>query len=149
MKAEYYLTIVTLINALLVIIITIKQYYLSRDRFKYDLFEKRYNVYKASQVFLTKFFQKATVELEDLFNFRAGTQDATFLFKDDIAKYLKKIDSQALKLWEKKERIKDVHESKERSKIAEEITQLSGKLNGHLRELKKIFKPYLAFKKWK
>ena len=104
---------------------------------------------KASQLFLTKFFQKFTVELEDLSDFKAGTQDATFLFDDDITKYLKKIESQALKLWEKQERIKDVHENKERSKMAEEITQLSGELNSQLRGLKNIFARYLAFKKWK
>lgn len=149
MKGEYWLAVVTLINALLVIIITIRQYQLSKERFKFDLFEKRYAVYKGAQKFLTKILRGSKFELNDLFEFRGETQDSVFLFDDDITEYLRDIDAKALDFWEKHERLNGVPKGRERSEICEEITNLSHRLTSQLPELKNKFAPYLKFKTWK
>jgi hypothetical protein len=148
MKGEYWLTIVTLINALLVIIVAIRQYKLSKDRFKFDLFEKRYAIYKAVQTFLIK-IRDQKVGMYEIDEFKYKTQDSAFLFENDITVYVKELASKAMDLWEKQESLKGIPKGEKRSTICEEITNLSDWFNKQLPELKKKFEPYLAFNKWK
>ena len=67
MKSEYYLATLTLCNALIIAIVAVRQCLLSKDRFRLDLFDKCYSVYKATQVFLSKTPRDAKFELSDLF----------------------------------------------------------------------------------
>jgi hypothetical protein len=50
MKSEYYLAVVTLCNALIVAIIAVRQYILSKERFKFDMFDKRYGVIQGVEI---------------------------------------------------------------------------------------------------
>jgi len=113
------------------------------------LFDKRYAVYKAAQVFLSKILRDAKFELNDLFEFRGDAQDSVFLFGEDITGYLDEIDSKALEFWEKQESIKGIPKGEKRSEMCEKQTQLLGWLTKQLPELKNKFAPYLAFKRWK
>ena len=99
MISQYFLTVCSLTIALTVAVVAVQQLLLSRQRFKLDLFEKRYAVYKATQVFLTKISTAAKIEMEDIFEFRGNTQDAVFLFEEDVPAYLKTIDEKAIELW--------------------------------------------------
>lgn len=125
MTGQYFLTGCSLIVALIVTIVAVQQLQLSRQRFKLDLFEKRYNVYKATQIFLTKIPDQKW-ELSDLFDFRAKTQDSVFLFKDKLVGYLKTIDSKALELWRIRSELEDVPKGEERSKRCIEQTEVLG-----------------------
>jgi len=58
--------------------IAYRQYSLAREKFKLDMFEKRFAVYKATQRFLTVILQDGKVDLEKLFDFRRDTQDLAF-----------------------------------------------------------------------
>ena len=149
MKSEYYLAVVTLCNALIVAVIAVRQYLLSKERFKFDMFDKRYTVYKNTQVFLTKIMRDAKIEMDDIFEFRAGTQDSVFLFGEDIPNYLKNIDNKALELWEIHESLDGVPKGEERSNMSRRQTELLGWLTSQLPELKNKFAPYLKFKTWK
>ena len=113
------------------------------------MFDKRYGVYKNTQVFLTKNFRNAKIEMEDIFEFRAGTQDSVFLFKEDIPNYLKNIDNKALDLWEIHKSLDGVPKGKKRSNMCRKQTELLGWLTSQLPELKNKFAPYLKFKTWK
>ncbi len=90
MKPEYIFTAITIMIGVFVAYTAYNQYRLSKEKFKLDMFDKRYGVYKNTQVFLTKILIDAKIEMEDIFEFRAGTQDSVFLFKEDIPNYLKK-----------------------------------------------------------
>jgi hypothetical protein len=46
MKVEHFLTILTIINAGVVAWVAIMQYKLAKDKIKFDLFEKRFAIYK-------------------------------------------------------------------------------------------------------
>ena len=76
----YVLICCNLLIAGAVALIAYRQYRLAGERFKLDMFEKRFAVYKAAQRFLTVIFRDAKVDLDKLFDFRRDTQDATFLF---------------------------------------------------------------------
>ena len=149
MKVEYVFTILTIINALFVTFVIFMQYKLSKDKFKLDLFDKRYAVYKGTQKFLSKILKDAKIEIEDIFEFRGDTQDAVFLFEEDIPVYLKTIDGKALGLWEKRKSLEGIPKGEKRSEICREETNLLHWLTSQLPELKSKFKPYLAFRKWK
>ena len=149
MEVEYVFTILTIINALFVTFVVFMQYKLSKDKFKLDLFEKRYAVYKATQKFLSKISLEAKIELDDLGRFKAETQDAVFLYKNDIVTYLEDIYSKALSFWQKQENIRDVPIGDERSSMSRELSESFHELVSQLPELKNKFKSYLSFKAWK
>ena len=149
MKVEYVFTILTIINALFVTFVIFMQYKLSKDKFKLDLFDKRYAVYKGTQKFLSKILKEAKIEIKDIFEFRGDTQDAVFLFEEDIPVYLKTIDGKALGLWEKQQSLEGIPKGEERSRICREISEFERWLTSQLPELKNEFKPYLGFRKWK
>ncbi len=92
MRYEYLLSTVTVIVGISVAVLAYQQYRLAKDTFHLDLFEKRFSVYKGVQVFLTKVMSKGRVELDDFFEFRAATQDAVFLFENDIPEFISSLD---------------------------------------------------------
>jgi hypothetical protein len=149
MKIEYFLTLITIIVGFLVEFIAYRQFILAKDRFKLDLFEKRFAIYKGVQSLLSYILEKGNVTLDKIFQFRAETQDAPFLFNDDIPLYLKEIDKNALHLWSTTEQRKAKPQGNERSILAEKETELVKSLIGKLPELQNIFSPYLKFKTWK
>ncbi|MBN1805630.1 MAG: hypothetical protein JW837_10295 [Sedimentisphaerales bacterium] len=148
-KPEHIFTSITIIIGIFVAYIAYNQYRLSKEKFKLDMFDKRYGVYKNTQVFLTKIFRNAKIEMEDIFEFRAGTQDSVFLFKEDIPDYLQKIDNKALKLWETHKSLDGVPKGVKRSEMCYEQTDLFDWLIKQLPELPNKFAPYLKFKMWK
>jgi hypothetical protein len=149
MKTEYVLSGVTLIIGAFVAFVGYQQYLVSRERFKLDLFEKRFAVYKGVQVFLSYILRGAKVELEELFKFRADTQDAVFLFGDDIPDYIGQIDKAALELMATAEELKDLPVGEERSRMAQKKTEQIKWLIDQLPKLRRVFGPYLKFKSWK
>jgi hypothetical protein len=125
------------------------QYRIAQERFKLDLFDKRFSVYKGVQVFLKDILHKLKVDLSQIVQFREDTQDSVFLFGDDITEYLKKIDLKACELLGLQEERKNLPIGEENSKKCKEQTELIRWFTDQLPELKKIFSPYLRFKTWK
>lgn len=144
----YISTIMVLLTAI-VAWTNYQQHLLAKEKFKLDLFEKRFAVYKGAQRFLTHILKSGKVELDKLFEFRRDTQDAVFLFSDDIPEYLNSIDRKALNMWSKVEEYKELPKGEERSRLCREETQLLHGLTEELPRLKDVFAPYLKFKKWK
>ena len=92
------LSFITLLLAAIVAWVGYQQYILARARFKLDLFDKRFAVYKATQIFLCIILGAARFEMGEFWEFRRDTQDAPFLFRDDIVQFLEAIDKAALDL---------------------------------------------------
>ena len=139
----------TIFIGLFVAWVAFQQYRLGRAKFKLDLFDKRYAIYKATQRFLSHILKEARMDLKKLWEFRGDTQNAVFLFDNDIPKYLDEIDKKALKLWETKEEYKEMPKGDERSKLCRDESQLCHELIKKLPELKVVFGKYLKFRKWK
>ena len=149
MKPEHIFACITIVIGICVAYTAYNQYRLSKERFKLDLFEKRFSVYKGAQVFLSRILEKGKVDLDQIFQFRADTQDATFLFDADITEYLKAIDSKSLELCRINEELEGVPKSQKRSDMCREKTDVIHWLTSQLPILKEKFAPYLKFKTWR
>jgi len=146
------LILIPSVTGLLVAIVTwtgVQQHKLGKDKFKLDMFEKRFAVYKGVQEFLTIILQEAKFDLNQLFEFRRKTQDSTFLFGKDIPEYIDGIDKKALKMHSVAEEYEPLPLGPQRSDLCEEKSCLLMELLDELPRLKEVFAPYLRFDKWK
>ncbi len=141
--------IATVIIAGIVAWISWSQYSVSKEKFKLDLFEKRFQVFAATRKLLTVVMQRATIEIDDLFEFRANTGEATFLFNTDITTYLSEIDKNVIRLRTLKEQMKPLPVGEKRTEKNEQISECLKWLGDQLPELKYQFEPYMKFKVWK
>jgi hypothetical protein len=138
----------TILVALFASYIAYRQYVLGRERFKLDLFDKRFAVFVATRRFLTHILQQASVSMEQLLEYRAGVAEAAFLFDDHIVEYLKSVDEKALHLWTAMETMKPLPVGEARTKAAGEVSEAVRWLVDQLPELKVRFAPFLRFRTW-
>ena len=142
-------TILTIFIGFFIAWTAFQQHKLSKAKFKLDLFEKRYPVYKATQRLLSCILREAKIDIEKLFEFRGGTQDAVFLFDNEIPVYLKGIDEKAIRMQTLREELEGIPVGDKRSELCKEKGQLLLELTDELPKLKVVFGKYLKFKKWK
>ena len=81
--------LVTVLIALFAAYVAYQQFRLGREKFKLDLFEKRFQVFAAARRLLSHVLTDANLELTTLFEYRAGIAEATFLFDDGLTTYLR------------------------------------------------------------
>ena len=141
--------LVTVLIAAFASYIAYRQWVLGREKFKLDLFEKRFAVFAATRKFLTHVLTAANVSIEQLFEYRAGIAEGTFLFDDDITDYLKSIDEKALRLHTTMEVMASLPVGDDRARASAEASDLIRWLTDQLPELKIRFAPYLKFRTWR
>ncbi|MFC1764063.1 hypothetical protein ACFL6U_18565 [Planctomycetota bacterium] len=139
---------ITVIIAAIIAYIAWQQHELAKDRFKLDLFDKRFAVYKGAQVLLTRISQKASSDIDMLFEFRKDTQDSAFLFDDSITEYLKTLDKIALELDCIISELQGELSSKDKSQKRKRKRELVKSAIEELPKLKDVFAPYLKFERW-
>jgi hypothetical protein len=122
---------------------------LAKEKFKVDLFDKRFAIYKGTQVLLSKMLKEGKCDLGMFGEFRGATQDAMFLFDDEIPAYLKEIDSMSRHIWRFQEDLKGIRRSKKRTELCGVNMELFTILTDELPNLKNVFAPYIKFDKWK
>jgi hypothetical protein len=92
------IAIITTLIAAIVAYIAVQQYLLARERFKLDLFEKRFAVFKATETFINAIVGARSSSVEDFSGwhkrFSLETQTASFLFDTGMADF---IDELAIK----------------------------------------------------
>jgi len=143
------ITILSALTAVTVAYIALQQFLLAREKFKLDLFEKRFAVFKAVEKFINEAIANRTVSMEVLQQFDRETQTASFLFDNDIVTLIGEIRTKANTLTTLRgERFQlppgseRVSASKREQDILEEfITTQQG--------LKNNFSAYLKFMTWK
>jgi hypothetical protein len=128
--------------------VAFQQYRLSRERFKLDLFEKRFSVFAATRKLLSIILTEANLSLAQLFDYRAAVAEATFLFDADITNYLDEIDKKALRFHYTNERMRQTPPVEDRPKIVDENLEILTWLTDQLPQLKGRFAPYLKFHVW-
>ena len=146
---QILLSVLTIVIAGAVAWIGYQQHELAKEKFKLDMFEKRFAVYQGAQRFLTHILQEAKMELDKHSEFRRDTQDAMFLFGQDIPEYLKQLDEQALAMWAITQEYSDMPEGKERSELCKRKAEMLKNLIAELPKLKEVFAPYLRFSQWR
>jgi hypothetical protein len=145
---EIFWKLLTVLIAALVAYVEYRQHRLGREKFKLDLFEKRFTVFAAARRLLTHVLCHGNVSREHFFEYRTSVGEATFLFESAITDYLDSIDKKALQLWTLTEEMKPLPVGEERSRVAGEISQTVGWLINQLPQLKIRFGPYLKFGTW-
>jgi len=130
--------------------IAYRNHLLNVEKHKLELFEKRFAVYKAVQVLLSRVLEEAAVkDLKTVFEYRRDTQVAHFLFDQSIVDYISAIDKKALNTWSKRESYLGKSEGEERTKLVIEAHDIMHELLEELPKLKDVFSPYLKFRTWK
>ena len=140
--------LITILIGIFVAFVGYQQWILNREKFKLDLFEKRFAVYKACQVFLTQIMVTGDVKFEVLQDFRSNTQDSVFLFDNDVVDYINKIDKKSLESATLFKKLEALPVGDKRSEVCEKVSDLIGYLIKELPNLKNVFQPYLKFKTW-
>lgn len=77
--------------------VALQQMYIARTKLQNDLYDRRYAVFQAVRRFLDEATVQRLVSDETVRSFVLGTSDATFLFDDDLAAYLKEMREHATK----------------------------------------------------
>lgn len=127
-----------------------QQYRLNREKFKPDLFEKRFAVFAGARTFLSHFFRDGDLKnLEPLWEYRAAIGEASFLFDDEVTKYLEKIYTRGVKLHTDGETMHPLPVGEERARLAGERSETLKWLIEQLPELKVRFAPFMKFEIWK
>lgn len=136
--------------ATLVAWIGYRNHLLAVEKHKLELFEKRFAVYRAAQILLSRVLEDGAVkDLKTVFEYRRDTQVAYFLFDQRIVDYLSALDKKALDLWAKRESYEGVEVGEKRKKLVTEAHDTMQELMDELPKLKEVFSPHLRFRTWK
>ena len=127
-----------------------RQQLVNEEKFKLDLFDKRFKVYEATRYLFMQIIQLGNVDLQKIRKFRLLTMDAIFLFDDEIHEYLEKeVHLKALKINNVVMQYKDLPVGTKRSELCEEQAEIEKSFHDEYSELQNVFSPYLKFRVWK
>jgi hypothetical protein len=144
-----YSNYITLLIACLVAWVGVQQYILAHEKFKLDLFEKRFAVYKATEKFLVTIMKNPAIGWDDPVMFLRETHDAVFLFGQEIVDYLDSLYKKALDMKDLQQKLEPLQVGTERSALCQQESQLVIELTGELPKLPTVFGAYLRFRSWK
>jgi hypothetical protein len=109
------------------------------------LFDRRFDVFRETQKFLTEISEKISFEKTSFWSFTDTCQRSRFLFGQEIHGYLLEIRKRALELELKTSLIDDPTEAERRSEHVQRRLELSVWLNNQLTVIFDRFHPYLGF----
>ena len=145
-----YWKMTTFVFAAVAAYVAYQQFRLGREKFKLDLFEKRFKVFSGARVFLTHIFRDGDLKtLDYAWEYRAAIGEASFLFGHEITDYLEEIYRRAIKLHSDKETMQPLSGGEERTQLTRQISENVRWLTDQLPELKEQFCPYMKFETWK
>jgi hypothetical protein len=147
----------TLIISVIVAYIAIRQYQtnkkqqlINEERFKLDLFDKRFKVYEATRILFFNIMQSgAEIDNQVRRDFGFKTLDAVFLFDETTSKYLEEVHKKASRLVSISIRYKTLPVGEKRDKLVDEQMKIDDWFNGEYFKLQDTFSRYLKFKELK
>jgi hypothetical protein len=141
-----FFSIVRLFLSVAVALIAALQWRVADNKLRLDLFDRRYKAYDATRKFLAVILREAMFTNSDLYDFNAGTSDAEFLFRPDVAEYLAEIRKCALHLRTTRELLERPQASDdERSRYAKAQENDLLWLSDQIMAMTNTFTPYLGF----
>jgi hypothetical protein len=143
------LAILTVIIAAFVAYVGYIQFKLADEKFKLDLFEKRFNIYKSVESFLQDILKEANVTINRKTQLYKETEYAVFLFEDDIIRYLEELQKKASNFYVIHKKPLSKRSGSEHDKEAELLQWFADQITGENPKLIEIFSPYLKFKTWR
>jgi hypothetical protein len=142
-------TFLTFMVAAIVALITYRHFRLEREKFKLDLFDKRFAVFSAAREFLRLIARTAKIEMKDFSEYAGNTQDAAFLFDEKIADYLTSLYERAVDLQTTQKLYEPLPVGDERTRLCNKEHDQLVELHNELLKLKDVFAAYLKFEVWK
>ena len=146
---------ITILIAAIVAFIAVQQYFLAREKFKLDLFEKRFAIFKATEAFINAIVGARSSCVENFSEwhrrFSLDTQTACFVFDGGMATFLDDLVKKgnrvtvAYGLKNEPRASTDpaiIEALKDAKQIQDEFITIQG-------QLKDRFSPYLKFENWK
>lgn len=143
--SQYLSAIGTIIIGAVVAYIAWHQYRTSHDKFRLDLFEKRHAIYRALMEFLGNLDSNPSKTGGRIMTFRADTNDARFLFDDDVVKFLSEVYSNAWRYQRLNHKLLNIHH-KDYPKWVNEEAELLKRFDEQMKKANEVFAPYLTFK---
>lgn len=122
------------------------QYRLAQQRWRLDLYEKRYPIYLLTMTFLSKISSDAAVTHEEILKFARDSKEKEFLFDSDVEQLLSEIERKASRLRFTQTEYKDLPVGKARDDLVEEEYELLEWLDKQRVVCRKIFGSYLLIK---
>jgi hypothetical protein len=139
--------LLTNIIACIAVYIAWQQWQTNHHRLKYDLFDKRYSVYKAACEFLSSIQREGKSSQEAQDAFLSGTRCSKFLFGEEVAEYFDNIlYSDAIDLETNQDILSDLEEGEKRTKCAKEIGEIKKRILAHGKKLEELCSPYLIMR---
>ena len=135
----------TLVIGLAVAYVAYQQWKTARDKFRFDLYAKRFQVYQSVMDFLGHVISSQITNPEEVRRFDTARSEAYFLFAGDkdLLKYLDEVRQRAsdYAIWKEQSKGRGVgsEESKQRENV-------SGWLYAQLNSARDKFLPHLSFK---
>ncbi|EGQ8102556.1 hypothetical protein ACOLNO_004833 [Vibrio parahaemolyticus] len=109
------------------------QWRLSNSKFKFDIFDKRYKVFEATQRFIGHIIATAEVDEQERINFLRDTKIAFAIYDAKVTDYLKLIHDKSLEL--------RLHQSKKNhDKESQVLTWFTKQLENHKEQFERQLK---------
>lgn len=115
-----------------------------KDKFRLDLFDRRYKTFEAVQNFLKYVLSEGKPERGKIFQLKTESTDSEFLFGSEIKEYINETSTKGLKLILLHERLERGGMDKSSIKnTAEEMEVLESWFGDQIMDSRKIFMKYL------
>ncbi len=124
-------------------IILVNQYRMEKRRWRLDLFEKRYAVFRATVEYIGSMMRHGKCTVEAQANFLEGTRDRALLFEDEIQSLLDEIWKNSVELEMHQEIFKDLPVGEKRTEHVHAAANIKKKLPELGERAQNLFGSYL------
>jgi hypothetical protein len=133
----------------IMVYIAYRQYKTDRDKLKWNLYEKRMEVFQSLRDLIRYITQEANVSSEELNKFAISIDKGSFLFDSKMNDYLSGIRDKCFSLREHRMKLgnRNLGVGAERSRLAKENEEIMLWFCGQYEEAKKLFEEYLKINK--
>ncbi len=90
--------LLTPVVAFIGIWIAVQQWKINKSRFNHELFDRKYEIFQATQVFILKVLADLEAKQDVLNTFYTATNSAVFIFDQEVVDYLDLLSRMALEL---------------------------------------------------
>ena len=122
------------------------QWKLSKNKSKFEVYEKRYDAYKGLSNFLGSVVKNGAVETQELVSFHWKFEEHYYLFGQDVHDYVKLIFEKSLEFkgyGNQLQGINSLPQGEERNAVVNKQDEILGWLLNQVEEKKKRFEKYL------
>jgi len=125
--------LLTPVIAILGSVIAILQWRLNRSRFRHEIFEKRYAIFEATQLYLSRLISTAKMNRDERIEFLRNTKGAFVLYDEKIVQYLNNLHKKSIEL--------DLHQQKGETDLETKVLTWLGE---QIENIDKVFKEQLT-----